>query len=166
MKLEIISKKYGIKTIVIDDEDYNKIKDYKLHIIFCKKSKGFYARAYKKKTECETRKQYYLHRYLVDCPKGKITDHINGDSLDNRKQNLRICDGSENICNSGKRDMDSTSKYKGVSFVKKEKKWQAAIMKNKQTKFLGHFIKETDAAMAYNQAAIKYHGEFARLNEI
>jgi hypothetical protein len=91
-------------------------------------------------------------------------DHINGNPLDNRIENIRICRPSENFRNRRKQLSPSTSKFKGVHWDKKRKKWIAGISFNKKHYDLGAFNCEEDAARAYDSKARDYHGEFARLN--
>jgi hypothetical protein len=92
-----------------------------------------------------------------------FVDHINGNGLDNRKSNLRICTHQQNCENSRKRKK-SFSKYKGVYWSKNAKKWVAQITIDGKSKHLGYFELEEDAAAAYDKAAVKYFGEFACLN--
>ena len=111
---------------------------------------------------------YKLHRVIFMmhhgyCP--ETIDHINGNSLDNRKLNLRICTNSQNLMNRGK-NKNNTSGYKGVRLINSNKKWRAQIQYKKIFYHLGCFEKRIDAAKAYNEAAIKFHGEFANLNKI
>lgn len=106
-----------------------------------------------------------LHRLIMNAPKGMSIDHINGDKSDNRKSNLRICTNSENLRNRGSQS-NNTSGYKGVSWSKELKKWRTQICINKKHIHVGLFKDKIEAAKAYNEAAIKYHGEFAKLNEI
>lgn len=92
-------------------------------------------------------------------------DHINGDGLDNRKSNLRICNGSQNRCNKGK-PKNNTSGYKGVTWHTPNKKWVAQIAVNGKHSYIGSFKTKEEAAKAYNKKAKELHGEFARLNNL
>ena len=105
-----------------------------------------------------------MHRLLLKC-EGKIIDHISGDGLDNRRSNIRCCTKSENPINR-RININNNSGYKGVSWFKVVKKWRAQIQYKKIVYHLGTYDKRIDAAKAYNKAAIKFHGEFAKLNEI
>lgn len=105
-----------------------------------------------------------LHRIIMNCPDNMEVDHINGNPLDNRRSNLRVCTKPENIQNYSK-PRHNTSGYLGVSLHKRSQKWQANIrIEGKQT-YLGEFESKEDAARAYNEAALKYRGQFAHLNE-
>lgn len=106
-----------------------------------------------------------LHRLILDAPKGMQVDHINGNRLDNRRENLRICTQAEN-CKNRKESKNNTSGYKGVSICSQTKKYKAVIQLNRKKIFLGRFKTAKEAAIAYNEAAVKYHGEFANLNKI
>lgn len=107
-----------------------------------------------------------LHRLIMGFPENILIDHINGDSSNNRRNNLRICTNQQNVMNKKKPSLGKTSIYKGVSWHRRVKKWHAAICLNQKDIHLGYFNYEVDAAKAYNHAAVKYFGEFARLNEI
>ena len=104
-----------------------------------------------------------LHREVLQTPDGMETDHINGDRLDNRRENLRVCKRSENSKNQKKR-ADNISGYKGVSWSKPNRKWRATIMMDYKTVHLGYFDDKQVAARAYDEAACKLYGEFARTN--
>jgi hypothetical protein len=102
-----------------------------------------------------------LHRVILDNPNG-VVDHINGNGLDNRRSNLRVCTIAENCRNSAKYRSGKTSTYKGVS--KFGNKWRGTICLNNKQIYLGSFDDEMTAARAYDAAAVIHHGEFARLN--
>lgn len=107
----------------------------------------------------------YLHRIIMNAPDDMDVDHKDGNTLDCRKSNLRVCAHVGNMCNTTKR-ADNTSGYKGVSWHKQRSKWAAQIHVKGKHISLGLHEDDKDAARAYNDAAIKYFGEFARLNDI
>jgi hypothetical protein len=111
------------------------------------------------------REVWSLHRWIVRPEKGQYTDHINGNKLDNRCDNLRVCNHSQSMANVGPRK-GNTSGYKGVSWAKKERKWYATITVNKKQRNLGLYDDPQDAARAYNAAALEAWGEYARLNDV
>ena len=107
---------------------------------------------------------FLMHRFIMGNPKGFLIDHINGDTLDNRRENLRVVTNSQNLMNSRIRN-NTSSKYKGVSFDKNSQKFKAQIQINKNKKHLGLFSNEIDAAKCYNENALKLFGEYAKTNE-
>jgi len=106
----------------------------------------------------------FLHRWLTGAGAGQVVDHVNGDPLDNRRSNLRVCTTAQNLANK-KRPSTNTSGYKGVVWRPSRGKWEAAIQPRSGYRFLGRFDDPWEAAQAYNAAAIELYGEFARLNE-
>jgi hypothetical protein len=107
--------------------------------------------------------QIKMHRIILNCPQGQVVDHRNHDTLDNRRQNLRIATGVQN--NSNRRMTHAnTSGYIGVSWKKQSKKWMASLTTERKQKHLGYFDSAKDAALVRDQAAKVHHGEFARLN--
>ncbi len=104
-----------------------------------------------------------LHREIMNQPKGFLVDHKNCNPLDNRKTNLRLATPSQNMQNKKKRK-NTSSRFIGVSFHKRFRKWQSSIHFEGKKIALGYFHNEIDAAKARDKAAKKYHGEFARLN--
>jgi len=150
------------KVAIVDDDMYDYLNQWKWH---AKKSSGnYYA-----KRNIRINKKYagyvLMHRLLMDVEKYLYIDHVDGCSLNNQKNNLRICTHAENMRNK-KLHTNNTSGFKGVYWNKHNKKWMAFIRINYKQLHLGLFIDPIDAARAYNAAAIKFHGEFANLNKI
>jgi hypothetical protein len=141
---------------IVDDEDYELVNQFNWYY-----RKGSTDKGYARRTA--NRKSVYLHRFILGAQPKEIVDHINGNTLDNRKSNLRIVSVRQNVLNSG---VYGTSKYKGVTIHKKTGLYRARIVVNGKELSLGYFDNEKDAAIAYNAAANKYFGEFARINEI
>jgi hypothetical protein len=146
---------------VVDAEDYERLNQWKWTALVT--PYGYYATR-SIRTETGKTKSIYMHRAVLNATTS-LVDHINGNRLDNRKVNLRLCNHSENNMNMSSH-ADSTSKYKGVYWVKRDRKWRARIQINKKLKSLGCFDCEIEAALAYNKAAQQLFGEFARLNQI
>jgi hypothetical protein len=151
MKLKI-KHKNKIYIILYSKIDHNKINKY---------SWGLSKTALKFRAEARINyKLVRMHRYILNISDPTIVvDHINGNPLDNRRQNLRICTQKENSRNSIKK-RTNTSGYKGVSWFKRDKKWRAQIKVNYKAIHLGYFDTLKLAKQAYNQAADRYFGEF------
>ena len=151
------------KFAIVDAEGWEKVKNYKwcygggprngyaLKAIWDKRSKK--------------RSTTTMHRFLFEDTLGKDIDHINGDKLDNRYSNLRLCEKHENLKNRGK-NKNNTSGFKGVTWNKIAKKWMAQIMVEGKYKYLGVFADKEEAARAYNEAAVKLHNQFANINKL
>lgn len=142
------------KVALIDSEDYKLVSKYKW---YCSNNCGKLYAVNKNK------KVLYMHRLIISAPKGYEVDHINGDGLDNRKSNLRLCSSSQNKYNQ-KISTINTSGFKGVTWNKNRNKWQSQIGCGKKYKYLGLFKDKHAAAKAYNEEASKLFGKFARVN--
>jgi hypothetical protein len=105
-----------------------------------------------------------LHRDLMKAPKGLLVDHRNNDGLDNRRANLRLATPSQNNQNRRKTRSKTSSRFLGVHFVKSSRRWAAYTKYQGKKVWLGSFDNEIDAARDYDEAASRFHGEFARLN--
>jgi len=140
------------KSVLIDLDDLAKVSAHS----WCIAGKG------RVRARVST-KRIYLHRFIMSPPSGSVVDHVNGDPLDNRKTNLRICSPAENAKNRSKNKISSSS-YKGVRWHKVTARWCAVIKSNGKQYWLGLFKNEKDAALAYDSAARRLHGEFAKTN--
>jgi len=150
------------KFAIVDAEDYPKLNKYKWHTV-PDKCTCYAARDLRLPQTCRYIRTR-MHQQILNPPAGFCVDHINHNGLDNRKANLRLATHSQNCCNRRKTSTGTWSRYKGVSWRIHDKCWTAAIKINSQTKFLGRFRHEVEAAKAYDAAAHKYYGEFAALN--
>lgn len=152
------------KVAIVDDDDFELLNKWK----WFASEGGNTAYAKRRMWFTDGRKRIIgMHRLLMGIHFGieKQIDHINGDGLDNRRCNLRIASKAENVRNKGKL-RNNTSGYKGVAWHDRAQKWQAGIKKNNKRIYLGLFHSKRLAALAYNEAALKHHGKFARLNEV
>ena len=106
-----------------------------------------------------------LHRLLMDPPAGMVVDHKNGNPLDNRRVNLRLCTPDENSYNKPGKPK-AVSRFKGVSYRAARRHWIATIQKDGKAHYLGSSRFEDEAARIYNEAAKRLFGEFAWLNDV
>jgi hypothetical protein len=139
------------KFTLVDNADYEWLNKHKWYVNHGYAVSGFPVRL-------------RMHRLILGLDKtdSRECDHINGNKLDNRRFNLRICNKSQNQQNRISRT--GSSKYKGVTRHKKTGRWQAQIRHQGKRYYLGLYINEVEAAQAYNERAKKLFGEFARLN--
>jgi hypothetical protein len=147
------------KVALVDDEDYADLSQFKWHAVKFRGSHTLYAarRVFIGKKWGRT----LMHRFILGLGGKDWIDHKNGDGLDNQRHNLRICTNSQNQMNQALR-VDNTSGFRGI--CRSGKKWSAAIRSGGEKIHLGTFETKEVAALARDHAAIKYHGEFARLN--
>lgn len=140
------------KFVLVDDEDYPYLSQFNWNL----NNNG-----YPRMTKKHNRK--YMHQLILK--DSKRIDHIDGNPLNNTRKNLRSCTQSENTKNHSL-NKNNTSGYKGVGWHKQMKKWRAYIEVNWEHKSLGLYNTKEQAAIAYNMAAKKYFGEFAKLNPL
>lgn len=105
-----------------------------------------------------------LHRLIMDAPDNLVVDHISGDSLDNRRANLRLCTKAENNRNRTVMQSTNTSGYRGVSWQTSRQRYVAQIKLDRKPRNLGRFLCPIEAAIVRDMAAIAFHGEYAVLN--
>ena len=149
------------KVTLVDDADYDYLNQYRWHAHQNHGRKWYVERLIRQDGKW---KEVFMHRQILAAPSGMETDHINGNGLDNRRCNLRICTTSENQQNQRAQSRLKSSQFKGVSWREREGKWRAIIQFHNKSIWLGYFISEVKAALAYDAAAKKYFGEFAKTN--
>lgn len=136
--------------ILIDTEDFHLIKDYCWNITL-----NEYAQA----RDCSNGSLVLMHRIITNAPNDKIVDHKNHNTLDNRKNNLRVCDYENNNANQ-LLSKNNTSGYKGVYWDKEKNKWEVKIGFKSKNLHIGYYENIKDAIKSRLQAEIKYFGEF------
>lgn len=140
---------------VVDDEDYEWLFGIKWHV-----DKGYsnYARGYVNGNPVR------MHRLILGLTDPKIqADHVNRDTLDNQRKNLRVANPSQNSSNQGIRS-DNLSGYTGVYKRKGRSLWEAEVWKTGKKYHLGSFDNIVEAALAYDKAVVELHGAFATTN--
>lgn len=148
--------KYAHMPMLIDDADYDLVKDHRWYVV---KRETKNRRRYYGET-CVNGKHIHLHRLILGYPDDDV-DHINHDGLDCRRENMRVTTRSQNLMN-----QRSHGLYKGVTFDKSRDSWKAQIKFQDTNYFLGRFTTQEEAALAYNKKASELFGEFASLNEV
>lgn len=145
---------------IVSEEDYEFLSQWKW---------TFAEYAYRTRSIEGVKRPFRMHRAIMErvlgtpIPKGYDVDHRDGDRLNNTRGNLRLATRSQNLMNRiGNRE--STSQYKGVFWLTRNKKWQAQIRVGEKNRYIGLFENEEDAARAYDRVAKEAFGEFARLN--
>lgn len=149
------------KKASVDDRDFEWLNQWKWYCTPIKRGTCYAARHIYIGGK---RTNLFMHQLLLITPERMEIDHLDGNGLNNTRNNIRICSHAENIHNSSA--IIKSSRFKGVSWHAKDKRWRAQIAVNGTRVHLGQFTDEREAAFAYNKAAVLYFGEFARLNQL
>lgn len=156
MKEILLSKGFAA---IIDDDDFERVSKFKWYTRSNGGSKFYAATG----TPGDSNKKIYLHRFILEAPSNLQVDHINGNTMDNRKENLRLCTIQENL-----RNKKASGQYKGAIYAGKgrdlAKPWSARISHEGKNLYLGYYATAEEAAKAYDKAAKELYGEFAQLN--
>lgn len=176
----IESKKHGTKEVLIDTEDHDKVSGYRWRLCLNVRSEThFYVQAHiphpdggwsehRQQPRRRRRTALMLHRLIMDAPKDKQVDHIEHDTLDNRKCKLRLCSNQENAFNRG-RPKNNQSGFKGVTYRKqpknminereKQKPWEAQLQLNGKKIYIGYYKTKEEAAAAYDKKCVEVWGK-------
>ena len=157
----------GGKHAIIDAEDFEKVFEYQWYTKVGAVDRLYYARRIA--TVFGKRKTVAMHSLILPHKEGFMTDHIDGNGLNNRRSNLRYATFTENVRNRKvARTKDRKTQYKGVEVTPRwqegRRKWNVKITVDGKKIYIGSFHEQIDAAKAYDAAAMKYHGQFAGLN--
>lgn len=137
------------KYALVDEEDYERVMEYNWHLT----KQGYAANSLVGK----------MHRFIMNPPDDMVVDHVNHNTIDNRKTNLKVCDRLHNQKNQ-KPQGNKSSRFKGVYWSNSKNRWVSEIISNFKKIYIGVFSDEIEAAKAYDEAAKKYHKDFAYLN--
>lgn len=156
IKLNIRGKNAGKYTALVDDEDFERVNQFNWTVDIGVKT------SYAIRVDGKTK--IYMHRFIMNTSVDVECDHISGVGLNNQKYNLRNCTHRQNMINKNKPNRNCSSIYKGVYFNKKKNIYQAYIRAEDRHIYLGCSQIEREMAIAYDTAAIFYHGKFANTN--
>lgn len=147
------------KIVFISNEDEETITKFKWNATI--HGNKFYATRYEYKPSGN--RMIYMHRMIMGVNGGEV-DHINGDPLDNRRENLRVVTHQQNHFNMKKMSTIASSKYRGVCWSKDHQSWIVQIRHNGHSRLVTCIESEKIAAMIYDLLAIDRFGEYANLN--
>lgn len=149
-------------TVLVDDEDEHVLRGSTWRYCHSNRGKFYVMRG---GSPLPSKAVRALHRVILGAKPGQIVDHINGDTLDNRRINLRFVTHRQNSTNAGpQKKRGRGAPFRGVSFCKLTKRWRASITDDCRYRQLGRFNSPAEAAFAYDMASLRLHGEFGRRN--
>jgi len=146
---------------LVDSEDYNRVSSRSWRLTVNHTGNLYVVSDVRHTDHIE---KILLHREILRTYDDSMVDHVDGNGLDNRKYNLRVATNQQNVANSHKWRKQTSSRYKGVFWDHSRGLWRAGIMFNRKKIYLGRYLREEEAAQAYDNRAVDLFGEFARLN--
>lgn len=157
-----VNHKSGPKLACVDTADWDRISPY---CWWAKESHKAGAQTLYYACSDISRRKIRLHKFLIEPNSKESIDHKDNNGLNNSRENLRICTHSQNMANARRR-YNVNNRYRGVSYDKARNQWAARLNMNNSIVFRKRFDTELEAAQAYNEQALIYFGEFARLNDL
>lgn len=153
------------KFCLVDDKDFKKVSKYNWFVFSGRKN--YAARMIKNIKVRKRQSMMFMHRMIMNSSENYHIDHINGDGLDNRRNNLRVCTSRQNSLNRSYTKKNKVG-FKGVRLSKRSlsKGYIAQIVNEGKQVYLGYFFTKEDAARAYNKASIKFHGKYGYVNSL
>lgn len=149
------------KVALVDDSDFDFLNQWNWWLKADRYN--FYATRETTRRSPFPRRTILMHRLIMTCPTNMEVDHIDGNGLNNTRSNLRVCTHHQNSANRRKK-VSSSSRFKGVSWKEKDKRWESRIGVGNKVVYLGQFKIEEEAALAYDRIAKEWRGEYACLN--
>ena len=143
------------KMALVSDTDYKKVSELKWYY-----HNGY---AWTRVGSRSADRKMGMHRFILNPPAGLEPDHINGNKLDNRRENLRLCTHSQNLANR-KLQSNNITGFRGVCWVSRDQRYMASIKVKGKNIYLGYVKRAGEAAAAYDAKALEVFGEFANLN--
>lgn len=157
MKKILVGTHRKIYFAMVDDKNFRELDQYQWYALVHKNT------IYAHRMEKTTRKFILMHRQIMKAPDNIDIDHKDNNGLNNLEENLRFCTVSQNMANS-RLNTNGTSMYRGVLWNRNRNNWLARIKTNGKAHYIGSFYSEIEAAKAYDRAAMRIFGEFARVN--
>jgi len=149
------------KYAIVDVEDFERLNKYKWHCTHY----GYAVRAeYERSGKGKRQVGVHMHKMVCPAPDGMVVDHVNRNSLDNRKSNLRVATQRQNVWNRKFVRKGGKTRYDGIRWDKNREKWQVRLTIKGRRESFGYYADEVEAAKAYDEAAKRYRGEYACLN--
>lgn len=171
MKTLTVTRKGKVHNVLLDDDDYEWAKEYYWQAVVNRRNDELYIYRSRLMSDTKGSSKIAMHREIMDraghfdlTEQHKQIDHLNLNTLDNRKSNLRVCNFSGNSTNRRKQNGNFTSEYKGVCWYKTKGMYRSYIRCNGKRQYLGYYDSERYAALVYNVYALMYFGDYARLN--
>ena len=144
---------------IVDEEDFNRLSQFKWQACWMKNSHSYYAMRHTPTRGGAKRRTILMSREIMGFPEGRMVDHRNHNTLDNRRENLRVATAEQNNRNAKIR-IDNSSGFKGVNYHKINRRWTATVRVNGIQTYLGSFVTKEEAVEVRRSVSEKLYGQF------